>query len=55
MSALWTAQAEAIFSSGVQAIAANGVLGDPTQASAAHGERYWEKALSVTLDALGVA
>jgi creatinine amidohydrolase len=42
-----------IFTSGVHTISANGVLGDPTQASAEHGGRYWEKALEVTLVSVG--
>ena len=45
--------AGAIFSDGVDAISPNGVIGDPAQASAAHGARYWEKALEVALAALG--
>jgi creatinine amidohydrolase/Fe(II)-dependent formamide hydrolase-like protein len=35
---------------GVKAIAANGVIGDPSKASAEHGERYWEV---VVMQALG--
>lgn len=42
----------AMFESGVQAIAANGVIGDPTRASAEHGTRYWEKLSEVTLSAV---
>jgi creatinine amidohydrolase len=38
-----------IFTSGVHTISANGVLGDPTRASAEHGVGYWDKALEVTL------
>jgi hypothetical protein len=26
--------------------------GDPTEASREHGERYWEKALAIALDAV---
>ena len=40
----------AIFSEGVDAVADNGVLGDPTQASAAHGDRYWNEVLAITLE-----
>ena len=39
----------AIFADGVHTIAANGVIGDPTQASAEHGRAYWDKVLSVAL------
>jgi creatinine amidohydrolase len=42
----------AIFTAGVHTIAANGVIGDPTHASAEHGSQYWDKALSVTLTAI---
>ena len=37
----------AMFDAGVASIAANGVVGDPARASAEHGERYWEEALSI--------
>lgn len=40
---------EGMFAGGVQAIAPNGVVGDPGRASAAHGERYWEAALELVL------
>jgi creatinine amidohydrolase len=43
----------AIFSEGVHAVSENGVIGDPAQASAAHGERYWDKVVAITLDAVG--
>jgi creatinine amidohydrolase/Fe(II)-dependent formamide hydrolase-like protein len=36
----------------VHTIAANGVIGDPTQASAEHGSRYWDKVLTVALEAI---
>lgn len=35
---------------GVDAISANGVLGDPTAASAEHGARYWDLATEIVLD-----
>jgi creatinine amidohydrolase len=43
----------AIFSEGVHTVAENGVIGDPVQASAAHGERYWDEVLAITLEAIG--
>jgi creatinine amidohydrolase len=43
----------AIFGEGVHSVAANGVIGDPTRASAEHGARYWEEALGVTLREVG--
>lgn len=43
----------AIFASGVHTIAANGVIGDPGQASAEHGRRYWDEVLSVALAEIG--
>jgi creatinine amidohydrolase/Fe(II)-dependent formamide hydrolase-like protein len=42
----------AIFGEGVHSVAENGVIGDPAQASAEHGARYWEEALAITLDAV---
>ena len=39
----------ALFSSGTRAVAENGVIGDPRQASAEHGERYWDEVLRITL------
>ncbi len=45
----------AIFDSGVQAISANGVIGDPTRATAEHGERYWDEVLAIALAAVGDA
>jgi creatinine amidohydrolase len=42
----------AIFGEGVHTVAQNGVIGDPTRASAEHGARYWEKVLEVTLAAI---
>jgi creatinine amidohydrolase len=44
--------AGAIFSEGVHAVADNGVIGDPAQASAAHGQRYWDEVLAITLGAI---
>ena len=38
---------ETMLGSGVHAVAANGVVGDPAQASAEHGARYWEEALAI--------
>jgi creatinine amidohydrolase len=43
----------AIFGSGVHTISPNGVLGDPSQASAEHGARYWDKTLEVAMAAIG--
>jgi creatinine amidohydrolase/Fe(II)-dependent formamide hydrolase-like protein len=43
----------AIFGSGVHSVAANGVIGDPAQASPDHGARYWEKVTAITLEAVG--
>jgi creatinine amidohydrolase len=42
----------AIFGAGVHTVAQNGVIGDPTRASAEHGARYWDKVLEVTLAAI---
>jgi creatinine amidohydrolase len=42
----------AIFGTGVRALSPNGVIGDPTQASAEHGARYWETATAVAIDAI---
>lgn len=39
----------AIFSQGVHVLAPNGVLGDPSQASPEHGQRYWDKVVSIAL------
>ena len=43
----------AIFGGGVHTVASNGVIGDPGQASAEHGVRYWDEVLRVTLAAVG--
>ena len=42
----------AIFGSGVHSIATNGVIGDPAQASHAHGKRYWDEVTTITLAAV---
>lgn len=42
----------AIFGSGVHTIAANGVIGDPTDASVEHGQRYWDAVVDIVLDAI---
>ena len=42
----------AMFGSGVHTIAQNGVIGDPRQASAEHGGRYWDEVLAITLAAI---
>ncbi|HET7049329.1 MAG TPA: creatininase family protein [Solirubrobacteraceae bacterium] len=42
----------AIFGAGVHSVAANGVIGDPGQASAEHGARYWEAVETITLTAV---
>jgi creatinine amidohydrolase len=39
----------AIFGAGVHSVSANGVIGDPTQASAEHGARYWDEVLRIVL------
>lgn len=42
----------AVFGSGVHAISDNGVIGDPTEATAAHGERYWQALEDLVLAAI---
>jgi creatinine amidohydrolase len=42
----------AFFAEGVHAVAENGVIGDPRRASPAHGVRYWDEVLRVTLAAI---
>ena len=42
-----------IFGTGVHAVAANGVIGDPAKASADHGARYWDKFTAITLAEVG--
>ena len=41
-----------LFDAGVDSVAANGVIGDPTRASAEHGERYWAAAVELVVGAL---
>src|SRR3954447_4481689 len=41
-----------LFESGVAELSPNGVIGDPAQASAAHGERYWDEVVRLVLDAI---
>jgi creatinine amidohydrolase len=41
-----------IFTGGVDALAENGVIGDPTKASAEHGARYWDTIERIALDAV---
>jgi creatinine amidohydrolase/Fe(II)-dependent formamide hydrolase-like protein len=41
-----------IFTGGVHSLADNGVIGDPTDASAEHGSRYWDRVLEITLASL---
>lgn len=43
---------DALSESGVQSVALNGVLGDPSRACVEHGERYWACAEQVALDAV---
>jgi creatinine amidohydrolase/Fe(II)-dependent formamide hydrolase-like protein len=43
----------ALFSQGVDSLSANGVIGDPAQASAEHGEAYWQRLTELALEALG--
>jgi creatinine amidohydrolase len=42
----------AIFSRGVHSLTPNGVIGDPTRASAEHGTLYWDEAADVTMGAI---
>ena len=42
----------AIFTAGVHTISPNGVIGDPTQASAEHGQRYWDKVVEIAVAAI---
>jgi creatinine amidohydrolase len=43
----------AIFGAGVHTVAENGVIGDPSRASAEHGVRYWDEVLQLALAAIG--
>jgi creatinine amidohydrolase/Fe(II)-dependent formamide hydrolase-like protein len=40
---------------GVASLSSNGTLGDPSRASAEHGERYWSAAVELTLAQIGEA
>jgi creatinine amidohydrolase/Fe(II)-dependent formamide hydrolase-like protein len=42
-----------LFASGIEAVAANGVVGDPVRASSDHGARYWEKVADITMSTVG--
>lgn len=44
---------DSLFAAGVDSISPNGVIGDPAQASAAHGEAYWELLTQMVLEAIG--
>jgi creatinine amidohydrolase len=39
-----------LFEAGVDSISPNGVIGDPTQASAEHGHCYWDAALDLAVE-----
>jgi creatinine amidohydrolase len=43
----------ALFSAGVHSLSPNGVIGDPAQSSAEHGEAYWQRLTQLALEALG--
>jgi creatinine amidohydrolase len=43
----------AIFGNGVDSVTDNGVIGDPAQASAEHGARYWETVTEIAVAAAG--
>ncbi len=43
----------ALFAGSIETVAENGVIGDPQQASAAHGERYWAAVVDLVLERLG--
>ncbi len=42
-----------LFARGVNHVSENGVIGNPAEASAAHGEAYWQRAVEATLAAIG--
>ncbi|MEA2346541.1 MAG: creatinine amidohydrolase [Thermoleophilaceae bacterium] len=44
-----------LFEGGVDSIAPNGVLGDPSAASAENGRRYWAKVVEIAMDQIGPA
>jgi creatinine amidohydrolase len=39
-----------LFSAGVESISENGAIGDPAQAAAEHGRRYWDAALDLAVE-----
>jgi creatinine amidohydrolase len=39
--------------SGIETISKNGAIGDPTQSSAEHGQRYWDAVLELALAEIG--
>jgi creatinine amidohydrolase len=41
---------QGMFAGGVKSISANGTVGDPAQASAEHGHRYWTVAVELALE-----
>jgi creatinine amidohydrolase len=43
----------ALFSAGVDSLASNGVIGDPSRASAEHGEAYWQRLTQLALEEIG--
>jgi creatinine amidohydrolase len=42
----------AIFGEGVHAISSNGVIGNPSKASAEHGALYWDRAVAIAIGAI---
>jgi creatinine amidohydrolase/Fe(II)-dependent formamide hydrolase-like protein len=44
-----------MFAGGVAALSENGTIGDPAQASAEHGERYWAAAVELALEQIELA
>ena len=42
-----------LFAAGVEGVSETGVIGDPTEASAAHGEAYWQRAVEAVVAAIG--
>lgn len=44
------AAVEGMFAGGVKALADNGVIGDPSQSSAEHGRRYWDRVVEIVLE-----
>jgi len=45
----------AMFAGGVDSLTPVGAIGDPAQASAEHGRRYWELVLRIAVEAVGAA